>query len=119
MKTLLIVDDQATVCTFLSRFFESRGFRILTAQSGREALDALRVETPDYLLLDIRMPDISGLDILQLAKSRYPHLKVVMVTGISDEETMRAAFRLGASDYITKPFGADDQGWARAFFAAD
>ena len=119
MKTLLIVDDEIQICTVLSRFFEGRGFRTQTVQSGREAINRLQGQAPDYLLLDVRMPDVSGLYVLKLAKRLYPDLKVVMVTAYGDPETAKIAFDLGASDFITKPFGFDDQAWARAFFTAD
>lgn len=117
VKTLLIVDDQTQICKLLSQFFESRGFRTQTAQSGREAIERLRVDAPDYLLLDIRMPDVSGLEVLKMAKQRHPNLKVIMVTALDDADTLQAAFQLGASDYVTKPLSFDEQAWARAFFA--
>ena len=119
MKTLLIVDDESQICRLLSRFFEGRGFRTQTVQSGQEAINRLQAQAPDYLLLDVRMPDLSGLEVLKLAKRLYPDLKVVMVTAYGDPETQKTAFDLGAADFISKPFGFDDQAWARAFFAAD
>lgn len=119
MKTLLIVDDEPKICVMLARFFESRGFRTATAQSGRDALDKLSVEPLDYLLLDIRMPDMSGLEVLTIVKQRYPNLKIVMVTALDDAKMARRAFQLGASDYITKPIGFTDPALARAFFSAD
>jgi two-component system NtrC family response regulator len=117
MKTLLIVDDEVKICALLSRFFASRGFRTLTASSGHEALERLHTETPDYLLLDIRMPDLSGLEVLKLAKQRHPNLIVVMVSAMDDTDTVHAAFQLGASDYVRKPFELNDLAWARAFFS--
>ena len=118
MKTLLIVDDELKICDALSRFFTAMGFKTATVQSGREAMEQLEREVPDYLLLDIRMPDMSGLEVLKQTKARYPSLKVVMVTALADTETIDEAFRCGASDYITKPLAFSDQAWARAFFAA-
>ena len=116
MKTLLIVDDEVKICVLLSRFFESRGLRTLTANSGSEALEKLDSNHPDYLLLDIRMPDMSGLDVLRVAKQRQPQLNVVMLTALNDAELAKTAFGLGASDYLTKPFGWGDQELARVFF---
>ena len=116
MKTLLIVDDEVKICLLLSRFFESRGLRTLTANSGNEALKTLDADHPDYLLLDIRMPDMSGLDVLRAAKQHHPDVNVVMLTALNDAELAKAAFRLGASDYLTKPFGWGDQELARVFF---
>ena len=119
MKTVLIVDDEAKLREYLARFFAARGFRTLTASSGSEAVEQLTHEVPQYLLLDIRMPDISGLDVLKFAKQQHPHLKVVMVTALQDTQLIEQAFQLGASDYVTKPFAMDDPAWARAFFAEE
>ena len=117
MRTLLIVDDEEKVREVLARFFTTRGFSVTTAGSGTEALQRLDAEAPDYLLLDIHMPDVSGLDVLQQAKQRHPALRVVMVTGRDDTALMDRAFELGAADYVTKPLNFDERRWARAFFA--
>jgi DNA-binding NtrC family response regulator len=116
MKTLLIVDDDASICEVLSRFFSSLGFDTFTAQSGHDALSLLEAQEMDYLLLDLRMPDVSGMDILKQAKERHPNLKIVIVTGIDDREIAEEAIRCGASDFVTKPLVFTDQAWARAFF---
>ena len=118
MKTVLIVEDEPKICGLLAQFFESRGLRSLTAETGHEALARLNEEAPDYLLLDIGMPDVSGLDVLKLAKARHPKLKVIMVTAFGDEQTIETAASLGASDYITKPFGLSEQLWERTVLAA-
>ena len=118
MKQLLIVDDETKICDLLARFFTSMGFHTTTASSGRKALELLEGSVPDYMLLDIRMPDISGLEVLREAKSRHPSLKVVMVTAMADSESMNEAFRCGAIDYVTKPLAFTDQAWARAFFTS-
>lgn len=115
-KTLLVVDDEPRVCRFLARFFEPRGFCIRSAASGHEALDALEHELPDYMLLDLGMPDLDGFEVLKRVKSRYPQLRVIIVTGRDDEEAQREAMALGAAEVITKPFGTHEQDWARAFF---
>ncbi len=118
MKTILIIDDEAKICQLLSCFFERRGFQTITAHSGSEAIERLSRGAPDYLLLDVRMPDVSGLEVLRLARSLYPNLRVIMVSSVGNAETIQEAFRLGAYDYVSKPFTVDDQAWARAFFAA-
>ena len=118
MKRLLIVDDEEKICAILARFFSLRGFITQTALSGIQALDQLKEEVPDYLLLDIRMPGLSGLDVLKEAKARYPNLSVIMVTALDDAETAHQAIQCGATDFITKPLSFNDQSWARAFFAA-
>ena len=117
MRTMLVVDDEEKVREVLARFFTTRGFSVTTADSGGEALKQLSVGAPDYLLLDIHMPDVSGLEVLRQAKQRHPDLRVVMVTGRDDTALMDQAFELGAADYVTKPLNFDEQRWARAFFA--
>jgi two-component system NtrC family response regulator len=117
MKTLLIVDDDASVCEVLSRFFASLGFHTLTAQSGHDALALLDdARELDYLLLDLRMPDVSGMEVLKQAKERRPDLKIVIVTGLEDRDITEEAIRCGASDVVTKPVAFTDRDWARAFF---
>ena len=118
-KSLLIVDDEPKICEMLSRFFTQRGFQTSTATSGHQAIETVAKQCPDYVLLDIRMPDVSGLDVLKMLKAYCPGVKVVMVTAIDDQEVAATAFRLGATDYITKPFELDETSWARAFFADD
>ena len=119
MKTLLVVDDEPKICEFLSTFFASRGFQVRVACSGHEALKLVSRQAPDYLLLDIHMPDMSGLEVLELVKELCPDVKVIMATAAEDDETVEKAFRLGAVGYVTKPFGADDATWARIFFDLD
>jgi DNA-binding NtrC family response regulator len=93
------------------------GFNTLTAQSGLSAIEQLDQQTPDYLLLDIRMPDMSGLEVLRRVKARYPDMRVVMVTAFSDTDMIDEAFRCGAADFVTKPIAFTEQAWARAFFS--
>ena len=118
-KTLLIVDDERQICEVLARFFTARGFRTLTASSGREAIDTLTAETPDYLLLDLLMPDLSGLEVLKVVRTKWPNLKVVVVSALEDQQVTEQAFQLGASDYVQKPFQLNEAAWARAFFSEE
>ena len=119
MKRLLIVDDEVKICSLLSRFFEDRGFSTRVAHSGREALATLQTDVPDHVLLDIRMPGMSGIEVLRAAKQRYPHLHVVMVTASDNEQMAKAALELGAADYFTKPFRLDDRKWTETFFVEE
>ena len=119
MKSLLIVDDEPKICSLLSSFFEAHGFRTRTAHSGAEAIQTLHAEVPDYMILDLRMPGMSGLDVLRLAKKEHPELRVVMVTASDNLEMAKQAVELGASHYVTKPFHFHDRNWARTFFDED
>jgi len=120
MKTVLIMDDEPKICDILSRFFAARGLESRSVQTVREALECLQVFPPDYLILDLLMPDGSGLDVLEIAKARYPKLPIVVLTVVDDPELEASAAALGASDYIKKPFDLlNERKWARAFFAFD
>jgi PAS domain S-box-containing protein len=103
--TLLVVDDEDTNRDLLARLFESRGFVVGTAISGAEALDRIRCERPDMVLLDMNMPGMTGFDVLK--EIRVTHtpgtLPVVMVTGHGESHDLVEALELGANDYVTKP----------------
>jgi len=107
MIRLLIVDDEKGITDSLKSFFSHRGFTVNTANSGEEALDAVKDNRPDIIFLDIRMRGISGLDTLQRIKKLDKTIKVIMLTVISDKAMMDKAMELGADEYITKPFRVD------------
>lgn len=117
MRTILIVDDEPKICRLLKQFFELRGCQALTTTSGEEALAVVRIQRPDYVLLDVRMPEMSGLEVLERLKASDPKIPVIMVSAAADGQTIEAAMHLGASDYITKPMDFREASWARAFFA--
>ena len=101
---LLVVDNEIDICNFVKSFFEMRGFSVATALNGDEAMDRLKDQSPDLVILDVMMRrDDEGLEYLPKIKNAYPAAKVIMVTGVEDEKTIEAARRLGADDYITKP----------------
>lgn len=87
----------------MSIMLKRAGYRVSTCSNGHELLQLLQEEAADLLLLDIKMPGISGLDLLKILKERYVSLPVVMVTAFGDLETGITAMRNGASDYLTKP----------------
>lgn len=102
---VLVVDDNPDNCELLRRRLQRRGYAVHVAISGGAALDELARQTFDAVLLDIQMPDISGLEVLARIRERYgkTELPVVMATAQTGSEHMVEAFRLGASDYVTKP----------------
>ena len=108
MKTLLIVDDERKICEALAEFFAARGFHAVTASTGADAMAQLETVTPDYLLLDLGLPDMFGLDILQAAKKQYPGMRVVVVTALRESELIQRAYQMGAYDFITKPYLLDE-----------
>ena len=102
---LLVVDDNADNCQLLQRRLQRKGYAVRIAMNGAAALDALARQTFDAVLLDIHMPDMSGLEVLAAIRERYAktELPVVMATAQTGSERMVEAFKLGANDYVTKP----------------
>ncbi len=101
---VLVVDDEPSVTDLLSAALEEEGYTCITAATGEEALKKLATDNVDAVLLDLRLPGISGMDVLRTIKSTYPRTAVVVVTGMGDAETAVEAMKIGAVDYITKPF---------------
>jgi CheY-like chemotaxis protein len=103
--TILVVDDLPANRDFLSRRLERSGFRVLCAGGGREALEVVRRGAADLVLLDIMMPDMSGLDVLRAVRldRSASALPVIMVTARTESEDVVEALSLGANDYVTKP----------------
>ncbi|MBI4352521.1 MAG: response regulator [Candidatus Omnitrophica bacterium] len=101
---LMVVDDEVDVCNFVKSFFGMRGFEVAMAFSGEDALGRLSEERPDVMILDVMMHGWKeGLEYLPKIKERLPSVKVIMVTGVDDEESVRLAKSLGADGYVTKP----------------
>jgi len=104
MIKFLIVDDEQDVVDNVSELFTLRNYAVVTATSGKKALELVDKEKPNIIILDIRMPDINGIDVLKEVKKNYPKIRVIMLTGIEDEATKNMAMALGASGYFTKPY---------------
>ncbi len=100
---ILVVDDESGVRGVFSKYFKSKGFEVLEASSGEEALDQVLKKKPSVVLMDVRMPGMGGLAALETMLAAYPDLGVVMTTGEGDDETIQKALRLGAYDYVMKP----------------
>ena len=106
-RTILVVDDEKDIRISLSGILEDEGYQVVTAASGVEALDKIREEMPDLVLLDIWMPGMDGLETLEKVKSLLPHLTVIMISGHGTIETAVRATKLGAFDFIEKPLSLD------------
>ncbi len=100
----LVVDDDRVTNLLLRRFLEKRGYRVTSAASGEEALEILRSSRPDIVLLDVSMPGIGGLEVLERVRTRELDVAVVMMTAYGTEEVAIEALRRGADDYLRKPF---------------
>jgi two-component system, NtrC family, response regulator AtoC len=108
MKRILVVDDEKNIRALFREELEDEGYEVTCASSGREALDKVAEQTPDLILLDVRMDDMTGLEVLDVIRKARPNLPVIMCTavrGLEDDFTMWDA---QVSDYITKPVDLDD-----------
>ncbi len=108
MQTILVVDDELSMREFLKILLEKEGYRILTAADGAEALSLAGRNTIDLVVSDIRMPGISGLELLAALKEKNPELPVIMITAFASPDDAVTAMKNGAFDYITKPFNVDE-----------
>ena len=106
--TILIVDDEETIRDIVSRKLQSEEYDCELASDGEEALWKAFMRDFDLILLDIRMPGLSGMDVLKKVVVDHPDTCVVMITAISETQTAVEAMKLGAYDYLTKPFNLDD-----------
>lgn len=104
---VLVVDDERGVRESIRMLFKT-SYEVSLACNGTEALAKLAEVQPDVVLLDLRMPDMSGIEVLQNIKAKDPHVEVILVTAYATVDTARKALRLGAFDYITKPFNPQE-----------
>ena len=102
---ILVVDDERHITQLVRMNLEVEGFNVITASSGSEALDRVREDLPDLVLLDVRMPELDGFETLQLLRE-VSDVPVIMLTVRSEEEDIVRGLELGADDYVTKPFRA-------------
>jgi DNA-binding response OmpR family regulator len=100
---ILLVDDERGFVDVISKRMSKRNFDVTKAYSGEEALQALRKTDFDAVILDLKMEDMDGIEILKIFKKIVPDLPVIMLTGHGSEEAARDGIGLGASDYLTKP----------------
>jgi two-component system nitrogen regulation response regulator GlnG len=107
MKPIWIVDDDESIRWVLEKALARENLATKSFANARDAIAALEFETPQVLVSDIRMPGDSGLDLLQLVKSRLPGLPVIIITAFSDLDSAVAAFQGGAFEYLAKPFDID------------
>ena len=104
MANLLVVDDELGMRQFLTHLFQREGHTVRVAENGLEAMTLLKQEPADLMLSDIRMPDMTGIELLRSARESQPDLEVIMMTAFANVDTAREAFLLGAYDFVQKPF---------------
>jgi len=105
---ILVVDDEMIVCESCKRILEEEGYEIETALSGKEAFEKMKVSPFDIVITDLKMPGIDGMEVLRTFRKEYPDSIIIMITGFSTVETAVEAMKLGAFDYIPKPFTPDE-----------
>ncbi len=108
MANVIIVDDEQSYRQLLSLVFETDGHSVRTAMNGREALNLLQADPADVIVSDVRMPDMDGIEMLRAVREEQPDLGVVLMTAFASVETAREAFKLGADDFIQKPFDVEE-----------
>jgi len=116
-RTLLIVEDDKSFLQRLARAMEGRGFAVTTAESVAAGLDQVEKSAPAYAVVDMRLGDGSGLDVISALKRRRPEARGIVLTGYGNIATAVTAVKLGAVDYMSKPADADDV--ANALLALD
>ena len=104
----LVVDDEETVRLLLQRLLQAAGYDVVIAADGEEALSVIANGDINVVLLDVKMPGLSGIDVLRRISTDWPDLCVIMATAVADVETGVETMKLGAYDYITKPFDQDE-----------
>lgn len=108
MAKILIIDDEAPILELMTQLCKGMGHEVMAFQTGKEGVAALKRESPDLAIVDLRIPDMDGLAIVEKCADEHPEMPIVMVTGFGTVETAVEAMKLGAFDYMTKPFELDD-----------
>ena len=108
-STVLVVDDEKNIQVTLSRALSMAGHNVEVAGGGREALEKIAALPVDVVVMDVRMPDLDGLSVLEKARQTRPDLPVVIMSGHGSLEIVRNAFKLGAFDYLEKPITEKDK----------
>jgi PAS domain S-box-containing protein len=104
---ILVVDDEKIVCKGCEKILSEAGYGVKTTLSANNALEMLKEEPFDIVISDLKMPELSGTDLLMIIKRDYPDITVIVITGYSTVETAVEAMKLGAFDYLPKPFTSD------------
>jgi len=107
MKKILVIDDEPIVRISCERVLSSEGYEVKSVSSGKEGFELLEKESFDLVLLDLKMPDMDGVEVLKKIKDTWSRTIVIMITGYSTVETAVKTLKLGAFNYMEKPFTPD------------
>ena len=105
---ILVIDDEEVVRQSLQRVLHGAQCNVEVASSGSAGLSVMDRQAVDVVLLDLRMPGMGGVEILEQIKRHWPHTEVIVITGYPAVDTVKEAMRLGAYDYLAKPLGPDE-----------
>ncbi len=108
MPKILLIEDDIAFCKLLEKFLIKKAFEVTTTFSATEAREAVKNESFDLILTDLRLPDSDGIGLMSEFKNSHPHIPVILMTGYSDVNTAVKAIKNGAADYISKPFNPDE-----------
>ena len=107
-RKILVVDDEDALRTVLSGELVSEGYEVRTAADGDDAITNIQKDSFDLVLLDIKMPRMNGFEVLKFIKEKFPKTKVVMLTGFADLKNAIESKKLGAEDFVSKPYDLVD-----------
>lgn len=105
---ILVVDDEAVLRVVLIMELEGEGYLVTGAPDGEEAIEILKTKQFDLVISDIKMPNVDGFEVLKFVKDRWPKTKVVMLTGFADLKNAIESKKLGAEDFVSKPYDLVD-----------
>jgi len=105
---ILVIDDEERMCWALERALSHEGYQVSTATRGLQGIEMALETEPSTVILDLKIPDIDGIEVLRKLKSTYPNIPVIMITAHGSIETAIEAMKIGATDYITKPFAEEE-----------
>ena len=108
MSKILLIEDDISFCKLLEKFLIKKAYDVTIAFSAAEARLAIKKESFDLILMDLRLPDSDGIGLMAEFKTSYPEIPVILMTGYSDVNTAVKAIKNGAADYISKPFNPDE-----------
>lgn len=101
---ILIIDDEIEVCTLLRDFLKLEGYEVDFATSAKEGIEKFKEQRPTIVLLDVRMPEMDGIEAMQVIREIDKECGIILATAIVDQKVVDEAMRMGATDYIVKPF---------------
>lgn len=107
-KNVLVIDDDNSICWQLNSFLSEKGFSVQTSETGNEGLEMFRKYSPDVILLDLKLPDIGGLEVLSAMRKDDPNTQVIMISGHGQTKIIVTAMQLGAADFINKPLDMNE-----------